>query len=114
MVTLPSTTNNIGGCDMYMYFKEFATYNGCLENSKSFVVSVSLRVRVGSDRNSRELYSSAIPNTPETREAVMTAIAMTAPEYKEPFCLWNGRSVIIIPADSIESIRIEFDLPRQH
>lgn len=95
-----------------MYFKDFATFNECIDDSKSFVISIALYAR-GGETKGRDMFSSPIPNTQETRGAVMTAIAMTAPEYREPFCLWNGRSLVVIPADSIESIRLEFDLPRR-
>lgn len=90
---------------MDMYFKEFASYDDMMENSKTFIV----RVKVKSVEKAEYVISSAIPNTPETMKAVLAAIATsTAPEYAEPFCVWAHRQMTVIPAASIESILIEF------
>lgn len=92
---------------MEMYFSDFASYNDVMEGAKSFIVRVFVK-RAGNTGVSH-IDSSAIPNTPDARKAVMTAIAAsTANEFAEPFYLWSHGYMKVIPANVIEMIQIEF------
>lgn len=94
---------------MVPYFEEFASFNQHLDDSPSFTVHVYIRGRTNERTNETLRASSAIPTSTETIKAVMAAIAAsTAGEYREPFMLWTGRSVVVIPAEEIEQIRLEF------
>jgi hypothetical protein len=92
---------------MEMYFSNFTSYNDIVEGSKSFIIRVFLK-RPGSS-GATHIDSSAVPNTPDARKAVMTAIAAsTANEFAEPFYLWSHGYMKVIPANVIETIQIEF------
>lgn len=87
---------------MIPYFNDFVSFDEWKAKSRSFMIHVLLN-----DKTS--VSSSVIPNTPETLEVVLRAVATsTNGDYREPFVIWNHRVMTIIPPETIVQIRVEF------
>lgn len=87
------------------YMQDFLSFQDSAA-SKTFILVVTLT-------SGKLIHSSSIPNTPDMHDRIRSAVFGPITGMTEPLVIWNSvtRRLQIIPAQSIESIQVEFAPP---